>query len=166
MLCEISDYVGEFEQLKALNNYGFAQYPLAMNGLGDWTAEQCAELFKDKTAGYNKFVETGCKNYNPDSNLFNSGPNAIQAPAGGVAPAGQFPPPPPGSFAANAQQTLQVFTPYITQFATVLAKNKKPKKNIVVEQQQDYTMYMVIGGGILVAAMLAMAVGKSSRRRD
>jgi hypothetical protein len=158
-LCEVSDYPNEFEQFKAGVNYGFAvptQYPIGISGLGlsinPLTTGTYANLDFNPTPPNTDY--TLPSKSDSTTNVAKSvTPNAST----GITP---------GSFADQTQQFLNVLTPFIAQGAAAFQKNRKAPKRVVVEQKQDYTQLALIGGGILVAALLAISIGKSGRRKD
>ncbi len=103
----------------------------------------------------------------PDAahNLVQANQPSVTQPAGTGPGAGPNTPT-PGSFADKLQQTLSVLTPFVAQGAAAFQKNRKAPKRIVQETKQDYTQMALIGGGILVAALLVISIGKSGRKRD
>ncbi len=156
-LCEISDYPNEFEQFKAGVNYGFAvptQYPLGISGL---SATQETWFYATPQplpdAAHNLVQLNPLESGSPSSGSPTNQGAGLNAPK-------------PGSIAETIQQVIAALTPAIAQVGGAISKNRKAPKRVVVEQKTDYTQMALIGGGILVAALLAITVGKSSRRKE
>lgn len=188
-LVDMADYVGGLEEA----NFSMAipgQYPLGINGLGVTDAD-CASWLDDNTVSSAEYKRWGCgddgkavnpaapympssapatnikfnsfvndsalaQNVNPQTNRYVVSPAAILK--GSVSPT-------PGSSGtkSTAQQIVDSISAAATAFAPMFKKDSKPK--IVVQKDPDYTTYAVIGGAVVVASVLAIAIGKSGGRR-
>ncbi len=154
-LVDIADYVGGIEDLKLYMGYGLPQqYPLGMSGLG--CGADCACGPCSKKAGNlgdwvptEEEVKTSTSAYPLGQAYFN--PPARQGGAGPQSPFQQK----VDTVVGGAQKLGVTLLPFF---------QRPPKNKIIVEKQQDYTTYAVIGGAVIVASVLAIAVGKSGKR--
>lgn len=141
-LVAMSDYVGELEEA----NFSLAipgQYPLGINGLGE-----------DASSPFGPLA------YNPDAMI---APPTLPKYVFNTPPSTPVPAAPGSS--STAKQIVDSITAAAVAFAPMFKKESKPK--IVVQKDPDYTTYAVIGGAVVVASILAIAIGKSGgRRRD
>lgn len=149
-LMVMNDYTGEMEDLKVIQAYGGIprQYPLGINGFG-MSQSDCEDMLNNPLKSSRDYEAAGCS----DNSYTEKGM---------AAPNNQFQPTTP--FGKNVQDFFNVLTPQIQQIAPLFKKN--PKQKVFVQKEQDYTTYAVIGGAVIVAAVLAIAVGKSGRRKD
>lgn len=87
---------------------------------------------------------------------------ALSAGAGGQAGAGGA----PGAPTTEFGQKVDVITNAIAKVGAAFGPlfQKAPREKVVVHKDPDYTAYAVIGGAVIVASMLAIAVGKSGRK--
>lgn len=72
-----------------------------------------------------------------------------------------------GSTAVQPKNTADTWVEALQKLFGAAAPlfQKQPRQKIIVEKQPDYTTYAVIGGAVIVASVLAIAVGKSGRSR-
>lgn len=184
-LIALNDYVDGVEELKAMTGYGIPKsYPLAINGLfGTGTGMgalgcggdcQCSKCKGISGLGDIDFSGIGSE---PTWRIDEGGTPAVgPAPSGGTtwhideggtptagpAPAGGGVGAPKSQFAEKVNVVSDAIAKLGAAFAP--AFQKAPRQKVVVQKERDYTTYAVIGGAVIVASVLAIAVGKSGRK--
>ncbi len=148
-LYAMNDYVGDLENIRALNATGVPdQYPLGISGLGadvnfgplfpkSFEAVIAPPIYVQKDPSYRAPIVSSIQQQQ----------NGAQTPFG---------------------EKVNTVTDAITRLAAAFAPafQKAPKQKVVIQKEPDYTTYAVIGGAVIVASVLAIAVGKSGRRRN
>lgn len=173
-LMEMNDHVDGVEALRAFNAGGVpTQYPLGINGLGAETRPvygpfpmptdaDCAKWLDDNKISTGEYRRRGCGD---DGKVLPGFELGLSVPGPGSTPAGQ------GTSSQNppggAQGTIQQLVDAAKQLAPTLGPlfKKRPKVKNVIQKEPDYTTYAVIGGAVIVASVLAIAIGKSGARR-
>ncbi len=144
-LMEMNDYMGDIETVRLANSFGLPTlYPLALNGL----SADVLNAFNP-----NAFVEsTVVPKYVQKDPLYTP-PQSVASDKSPAAPTSQV------------QDVVNSLTAAVAQLLPVFKGNKRPKQKVVVQKDPDYTTYAVIGGAVIVASVLAIAVGKSGSRK-
>ncbi len=151
-LYAMNDYVGEIEDLRASMAYGVPkQYPLAINGIFGLGADAI-----DFGPAFPKNIVDAV-----------TPPNYVQKDPYYLPPSTQGIPAPQGPQTPFAQKVNTV-TDALMKIGAAFgpAFKKSPKQKLIIQKEPDYTTYAVIAGAVVVASVLAIAVGKSGRRRD
>ena len=157
MLTAMNDYVDGIENLKAFGIPG--QYPIGINGLGVDTGmnygalpspDQCKAWMDDNSISTAEFRRRGC---NDDGTVATS----LPAPKAGGTMAPQNP---QGGIAQGAQAIAAAVASILPAF------KHPPKGKTIYQKEPDYTTYAVIFGAVIVASVLAIAVGRSGRKRE
>lgn len=159
-LTAMKDYVDGIEDLKVAMGYGLPdQYPLGINGLGAGDPGSSYDNINLQTGGPENYVVTpeqvaasSGKWGGPGASAFQFTPNSGTGSTGPQSGVDQF--------FAGAQKLRDLLMPVFS------GTNKRPKQTTIVQKQPDYTTYAVIAGAVVVASVLAIAVGKSGRRSD
>lgn len=157
-LVALADHVDGLQELKLSTGYGLPdQYPLGINGLfglGDEQSPLGPFAFDPKTAFSppSTVGQPSTQIQFTDYSKFTNPTPGAGTPAGSGSPIDQF--------FAGAQKLAAALVPAFS------GANKRPKQVTVVQKQPDYTTYAVIAGAVVVASVLAIAVGKSGRRGD
>lgn len=177
-LMEMNDHVEGIEALRAFNVNGIpTQYPLGVNGLGAETGavfgphplptdSDCAKWLDDNSISGAEYKRRGCGDDGKVIPGFSQGSQESWKPSNKLNPSS-----PAGDPGAPGKKpsTWQEIATAINQIAPSVAPlfKKRPKQKFVVQKEPDYTTYAVIGGAVIVASVLAIAIGKSgARRRD
>jgi len=178
-LMEMNDHVDGVEALRAFNAGGVpTQYPLGINGMGAEnpasitsnpykkvfnpysyntginppSAQDCAKWLDDNSISTAEYKSRGCTYDETGVNNFWSGytpPSTTPKPTG---PQGK------------AQEWVDALKQLLPLAAPLV--QKRPKVKNVIQKEPDYTTYAVIGGAVIVASVLAIAIGKSGARRQ
>lgn len=151
-LTPMNDYVDGMDHLRVAMGYGLPkQYPLGMNGFG---------ADDPLAASLGPFAF--------DSNTAFSPPSQIPRPSNQINISTPFNATAHPPDATPFGQKVNTVTDAITKIAAAFgpAFKKAPKQKVVIQKDPDYTTYAIIGGAVIVASVLAIAVGKSGRRKD
>ncbi len=161
-LYQLADHVDGLQELKAFVGYGVPkQYPLALNGMGDLGCgdQPCEACSRKNVSGFGDMpfalslplVAFTPPVYQKAAEISPKGVGPITSTAPSAGGGSNI-----DAFVGGAQKIAAAFAPFF---------QKAPKQITVVEKKQDYTTYAVIGGAVIVASVLAIAVGKSRRRK-
>ncbi len=72
----------------------------------------------------------------------------------------------PQQAGSQIDQFFKSLQNFVAGVAPAVKGIKRGKTKTVIQNDPDYTTYAVIGGAVIVSVVLAIAVGKSSRRKD
>lgn len=188
MLIDMHEHMPTMEDAKLAMGYGIPKtYPLGINGFGDFgiSPQDCEAMLNDPKVTSKQYIAAGCSeggsitpnakfnsfsndaapgswsmtpasNVNPQTNRYIVSASAVlkNQPNGSSIPVG----------ANGAQKYVDMAQGFFASLAPFFQKAQKQKT--VVQRDPDYTTYAVIGGAVVVACVLAVAVGKSGRRKD
>lgn len=149
----MNDYVDGIEDLKVAMGYGLPDsYPLGLNGLGG--PAECEKLLNDPDISSRAYKAAGCTDvsYTETGQSINQYSTALG--------------PSVKSRKDRTAKINDVFSSFASVLVPFLQNTGQPKQNIIYQKQPDYTTYAVIGGAVIVASVLAIAVGKSGRGRS
>ncbi len=153
-LIAMNDYMDGIENLKVSNSGIPGAYLLGLNGLGADDGAAALGPFAFNASSLAPFSpgNPGIQ-VNPSKATFTPAPQSY---------ANQ-----PSSGSTSQSTITSVFdniSKLVSQIAPAIGGHgHKPK--VVIQKDPDYTTYAVIGGAVIVASVLAIAVGKSGRRK-
>jgi hypothetical protein len=162
----MSDYVDGVTELKALCGYGLPKsYPLALNGVFGIGALACGVDCNcpcNQNKGVSGFGADDLVSPEDMAQLTQNYPQQyMQANPNGLLQTAA----PQSDFAKNFQAVVNTLTQSIAQVSPAFKRGPKaPRPQVVVQHQQDNTTLYVIGGAVIVASVLAIAVGKSGKK--
>lgn len=174
-LVAMADYVDGIEDLKIAMGYGLpVQYPLGISGFGATSAYSESALnaaWKNYISGSSD-PEEDVPQYNEIQGYLNDGDvrsaYLAMSKQGIIKPVATYDQQHPTNTASDLNsklaQGLDAFKQFYATIAPSIGHGGRPKQKTYITKQQDWTTPAVVGGAVLVAVVLAIAVGKSGRR--
>ncbi len=176
-LTPMYDDVSNYENAKLAIGYGLPnRYPLGINGFGAGdeiaaSAQAFTDVFLPPSAGYSS-ADPQSPNYGRQSNFTFEKPQSLAPWVPGSVPSDKNqnnanqPNQSQTKFGQKVQDIVNPLSAAIAQLLPVFKGNKRPKQKVIVQKDPpDNTVtYAVIGGAVIVASILAIAVAKSGSR--